>query len=222
MTTSTSLFDLHAALDQLALLGVIVALAALRPRMDDLRILGFFRGRCCWLLAHFGLLKPANALVPSPAGATSGTTKALIGDLVFAGPMATPTHSEYFLHSHSRSSAFGGKTSQRLVGSLLLIVVSVLSASRTAIIAIACVMLYYLACRALLGLRRRAVMGLVLLVTGSLVSVLPWAVKDPQAFSMRGTVWQGGLSAWQTHGSLIFGLGPYWDPNAPQTSCTRR
>ena len=78
-------------------------------------------------------------------------------------------------------------------------------------------MLYYLACRALLDLRRRTMAGLVLLVTGSLACIIPWLVKDPQAFSMRGTVWQGSLSAWQTHGSLIFGLGPYWDPNAPRT-----
>jgi hypothetical protein len=209
--------DMHAALDQLALLGVIVALAALRPRMDDLRVLGFFGVVVAGYSIVFGLLKPANAVMPTPASATSGTTKALIGDLVLAGPMSHANSLGIFLALTFPFIGLWRKTSQRLAGSLLLIVVSVLSASRTALIAIACVMLYYLACRALLDLRRRAIAGLVLLVTGSLVGVIPWVVKDPQAFSMRGTVWQGSLSAWQTHGSLIFGLGPYWDPNATRS-----
>ena len=217
VTTSTSLFDLHAALDQLALLGVIVALAGLRPRIDDLRVLGFFGVVVAGYSIVFGLLKPANALVPAPAGATSGTTKAIIGDLVLAGPMSHANSLGIFLALTFPFIGLWRKTSQRLAGSLLLIVVSVLSASRTALIAIALVVLYYLACRALLDLRRRAMASFVLLVTGSLVCIIPWVVKDPQAFSMRGTVWQGSLSAWQTHGSLIFGLGPYWDPNAPRT-----
>ena len=75
VTTSTSLFDLHAALDQLALLGVIVALASLRPRMDDLRVLGFLGVLVAGYSIVFGLLKPANAVVPAAVGATSGTTK---------------------------------------------------------------------------------------------------------------------------------------------------
>ena len=217
VTTSTSLFELHAALDQLALLGVIVALAALRPRMEDLRVLGFLGVAVATYSIVFGLLKPANAVVPAPAGTTSGTTKAIIGDLVLAGPMSHANSLGIFLALTFPFIGLWRSRSQRLVGSLLLIVVSVLSASRTALIAIACVLLYYLACRALVGLRRRAMAGLVLLVTGSLVGVIPWVVEDPQAFSMRGTVWQGSLSAWETHGSLIFGLGPYWDPSAPRT-----
>jgi hypothetical protein len=217
VTTSTSLFELHAALDQLALLGVIVAVAALRPRIDDLRVLGFLGVAVACYSIVFSLLKPDNALVPIPAGPTSGTTKAIISDLVVAGPMSHANSLGIFLALTFPFIGLWRRTSQRLVGSLLLIVVSVLSASRTAVIAMGCVMLYYLVCRALLGLRRRAMAGLVLLVTGSLVGVIPWVVKDPRAFSMRGTVWQGSLSAWETYGSLIFGLGPYWDPNAPRT-----
>jgi hypothetical protein len=217
VTTSTSLFDMHAALDQLALLGVIVALAALRPRMDDLRVLGFFGVVVASYSIVFGLLMPANAVMPTPAGATSGTTKALIGDLVLTGPMSHANSLGIFLALTFPFIGLWRKTSQRLAASLLLIVVSVLSASRTALIAIACLLLYYLACRVLLDLRRRNMGGLVLLLTGSLVAVIPWVVKNPQAFSMRGTVWLGSLSAWKAHGSLIFGLGPYWDPDAPRT-----
>jgi hypothetical protein len=213
-TTSTSLFELHAALDHLALVGVIVALAALRPRMDDLRVLGFFGVAVACYSIVFSLLKPDNAVVPLPAG---GTTKAIIGDLVLAGPMSHANSLGIFLALTFPFVGLLRRTYQRFLGSLLLLVVSVLSASRTALIAIACVMLYYLACRALLGFRRRAMAALVLLVTGILVCVIPWLVTDRQAFSMRGTVWQGSLGAWEAHGSLIFGLGPYWDPNAPKT-----
>jgi hypothetical protein len=198
---------------------VVVALSSLGPALREFRVvaLGVFV-LATWSLL-FASLMPTNARFLI-AGSGVDTSKAFVGDYVLAGPM---THSNTlgtaivlglpFLSLVQRDKV------RRVMWATCLVAV-LLSASRTALLAL----LGWLVLRALglavVEFRGRSFRRVALLLVASVIVCLPLLLQDREALSTRVSVWRDSLQVWRDAGQYMFGLGPYWELGASAAGST--
>lgn len=183
---------------------VTLALISLKPRIDDLKIIGLVGVGIALLALAYAALLPANAFMPD------GWNEKLIRSLpALAGP---------FYHSNTLGLLLAlclpftlllGHQWVRLSSIALLAITILLSQSRTALLAAGVSILVLAICRVQPRISRQAA-SLSLLLTGVVIFVIPLATADADDFSDRGRVWQWALRQLNTLGQYTWGVRPQW------------
>jgi O-antigen ligase len=101
-----------------------------------------------------------------------------------------------------------------LCGAVLFMTI-VASASRTAVIAAAMVLLWWAACRVRSVVSVRFTGTVLVGMAASAVLIVPFLPWDPRAFTERAAVWTASLAEWQH--SPVVGLGVNWFLRDAQT-----
>lgn len=196
----------------LALLQVIlvaVTISSLRPTRAELRIVGLGAAAIAVYSLIFAMAMPLNAQFLIGGSGAEGT-KAFVGEYVLAGPV---THSNTLGIAIALGMPFLGLVEGKWVRRALWLVCAVtvlLSASRTAMIALAGWAAFRLLEVLVRDFRVRAFRGAVLLVAVGLAAFLPISLSDRSGLSTRVGLWQDSLAAWQESGEFLLGIGAQW------------
>ncbi|MFG1930094.1 O-antigen ligase family protein [Mycobacterium sp. NPDC048908] len=158
------------------------------------------------LIAIYSLIGAVTA--PEHINYRTDSEKAFIGNLQLAGP---------FVHSNALALycvlalalvPLIVSIRWRICNGLILILAIVASASRTALLAVAILALWWIFCRFRSRLPLRLVGSAMVAVCAAIALTLPLLSWSPSAFSGRGYAWTATLQAWQV--SRLVGLGPDW------------
>ncbi|MBX7131363.1 MAG: hypothetical protein K1X67_01665 [Fimbriimonadaceae bacterium] len=195
---------------QVSLLAVVLAVCALRPSLNDLGVIGVAG---CVVAAYSAILyvvRPYNALYFISGSASLAPEKAIVRDIVIAGPMSHSNTLGSFLALTFPFIGLWHSRRLRLLGYCVILAVIPLTASRTALIAVGVLTAFVVLRAVALPFRARTAGAIILTGVGTLLVYLPLAITDPTAFSTRVSTWQDALNAWRSSGSLLLGVGPYW------------
>lgn len=207
--TTTTTFEAQ-GFTALALVALVVLTTAmLQPCVRDFRVFGIGAAILSTGSLLLATARPANAQFLINEFGGEGT-KAFIGDYVLAGPM---THSNTLGIFVALGLPFVGlvdSTRWRRICWVLCLTVVVMSASRTAILAIVAWLLFRLVERMIREFRGRFFRLVFLLLALGTAASLPLIFTDPDALSTRVRIWQVGLTAWESSGAYLTGLGPDW------------
>lgn len=134
--------------------------------------------------------------------------KAIIGGWELAGPFG---HGNvlgmYCAVAFSLVPLIPG-TRWRLFCGAVLMATALASASRTAVIAVAMVLVWWAACRVRSVVSVRFAGTVFVSAAASAMLILPFLPWDPHAFTERAAVWAASLAVWQQ--SPLVGLGVNW------------
>ncbi len=195
---------------QVSLIAVLLAVCAIRPSLNDLGVIGVAGCAVAAYSAILYVVRPYNALYYISGSVTLAPEKAIVRDIVIAGPMSHSNTLGSFLALTFPFIALWHSRRLRLLGYCVILAVIPLTASRTALIAVG-VLTAFMLLRAVAPLFRTRIAGAIILTSvGALLVSLPLVITDPTAFSTRVSTWQDALTTWRSSGSLLLGVGPYW------------
>lgn len=195
------------ALDVLAAVLVAAALWMMRPRLEELDTLGIAgAGIAAWSILQ-GWTSPVHAFFGDHAGRLGGSTKALIGSDQLAGPFGHSNTLGMFCALSLVASGLIRSRSWRLACVVILTYALVWSSSRSALAGAGILLVLYWVRRVWRSWPR--FMSRAVAIAPYLLGLtLPFLTNDPLAFTSRGAIWLGSISAWKT--SWLVGLGPDW------------
>lgn len=193
-----------------SIVAVVLAVCALQPSLSDLRLIGLAAALVAVYSAAIYIIRPENALYPISGGGPYAPAKAIVGGIVLAGPMSHSNTLGSFLALAFPFIGLWSSRPRRLLGYGAVLSVIVLSASRTALIAVGVIVTFALLRRLAAPFRTRLAAVIALSIGGASLVALPLLVTDPLAFSTRAGAWQAALNVWRNDNSLLFGVGAYW------------
>ncbi len=209
--TAGSHVSLNALAAQVSLVAVVLAVCALRPSVSDLGVIGLAGVLVAAYSAAFYAILPDNALFLISGADSIAVDKAVVANVVLAGPMSHSNALGSFLALTLPFIGLWRSRPRRLLGYGVVVAVLLLTASRTAIIAVGVIVAFALLRSLAAPFRARTATAVALIGAGASIVALPLLVTDSAAFSTRAAVWQGALTAWGGDGSPLFGIGAYWD-----------
>lgn len=185
----------------------LVAVARLKPGVDQLRILGVLGATTAAYCLASGHLRPQYAYFGDNEGRLRGSVKAIVGSDQLAGVFGhSNTLGIYCALSLPFCFLLSGR-SMRILASTLVVGGVLESASRSSLLAVVIV----LAAATVMRHSGRAAVWtatLGLLLTVSVMVCLPFLEDDPDAFTRRGGIWITSLEQWR--GNPLLGLGSTW------------
>ncbi len=187
------------------LLTVVLAILAVAPTLEDLRVIGTIAVSVALLALAFAVVFPANAFMP--AGWNS--EKALAGIPSLAGPFSHSNTLGIYLVLSAPFVLLFERGWLKWSALVLLVVVIFLSGSRTAWLGLGLSLLVVVACwqwkRLSKPIAASSMVGIA-----ALVVLVPLATRDPEAFTMRGTIWIWALEQFDSYGEYLWGVNPEW------------
>lgn len=206
----TGLFEWRESTDLLTLLGVVLGICALRPRLEYLRILAVLGSLVATYSVALAVAAPDHAYMIVNGSSRGFAEKAIVGGQVLAGPMSHSNSLGIFVALSAPWALLVRNPFRRCVMLTLLVGTIIATGSRTSLLAVAIALAFVSLLRSR-GDRVRIAGGVcaMVLALGACVA-LPLLVSDPAAFTARGEVWQRSMDAWRSAGSPVFGLGQYW------------
>jgi hypothetical protein len=190
------------------LAAVCLALLALRPTTEDLKVVGGVGLVIALIALFFALFFPETAFMPA------GWNQKLFPSLPsLAGPLNHSNSLGVLLALSAPFTLLFRRTWLKWTSLLLIAGVIVLSASRTALLALGAAIAVFLICALWRGISRLTA-GLSLVIAGALVVTVPLTTQDADAYSGRGVVWAWALGQFHTAGQYIWGASSAW-PSIP-------
>ncbi|MGO4660913.1 O-antigen ligase family protein [Terrabacter sp. 2TAF16] len=205
---------------EFALLAFALSSLVLRP--SDFRIVAIGGFVVALGSILFGLVAAGQARFIIGGSGVDESKAFFGGDFVLAGPF---THSNtlgvFVALSLPFVRLFNGIVIRAILWSGCIAAV-ILSASRTAVLALIAWILFWMFGRLLRNLEGSISRGLLLVFALGLIAALPLVSgDDPDGFSGRSAVWRDSLAAYWDSGLLV-GVGPYWDMPASALSSASR
>lgn len=193
-----------------------LALISLRPTIEDLKVVGGVGVAIAVTALLFALLLPENAYMPE------GWNEKLFPSLpVLAGPFNHSNNLGLLLAFCAPFTLLMTRKWWKWTAFLLIAGVIVLSASRTAMLAVGVSLAVFLVCQLWPG-ASRLIASLSLMIAGALVVVVPLATEDPHEYSDRGMIWTWTFDQYHSSGDYIWGASSAWPDRlneyAPATS----
>ena len=191
----------------LAYLAVVcLALIALRPTTEDLKVVGGVGVVIALIAIFFALFFPETAYMPK------GWNQKLFPSLpALAGPLNHSNTLGLLLALCAPFTLLIRREWRKWTSLLLIAGVIVLSQSRTALLALGASLAVFLICKLWPGMSRLTA-GLSLVVAGMLVVTVPLTTEDSHAYSNRGMVWAWVLGQFHSAGQYMWGVNSTW-PN---------
>lgn len=188
---------------------VIVALWMLRPRIRDLAVLGYVTGGVALVSVVSGFLLPTHAIWRSSlSNDFIDTDKAILPLGVLVGIFPNGNQLGVYLVISLPFVLLIPHRRRRWAILAVTLFALLWSASRGSFLAVGLTAVTaLLVARSPVGLRKAVGASCCIAVAG-LAAVLPWITEDPAAFTNRGGIWAGSITAWQT--SPLVGLGTAW------------
>jgi hypothetical protein len=205
----------RSVIDMVLFLGVVLALCSITPDPDVMKAFGFIGAIVAGYSLGFGLLAPGKAMLPM--GSSAIDNKAVIGHSLLSGPMSHSNSLGILLALALPFIGLWHSPFKRLLAYIIIFTALLWTGSRTSLLAVSCVFLLMIAWR-ILRVRSAVLGGCTIAGLAALIVILPFAVNNPLSLSGRGAVWRGSLDALVNHGSLLFGLGPYWGGLRPSSN----
>ncbi|MFC6713183.1 O-antigen ligase family protein [Branchiibius cervicis] len=187
----------------------IIALWVLRPRIQDLAILGYLVGVVCMVSVILGFVLPDHAILRS-----SYTNNAIVSDKeilpwgLLVGIFTDSNNFGQFIATGLPSVLLIRRRRTRwfvLAVSLFALVWTASRGSMEAVVVSAALTAVVARCHQ----KRKAAVAttgcILLFVFGA---ILPFLVHEPTAFTNRGVIWMQSIDAWQS--APLFGLGANW------------
>lgn len=194
-------------LTDLAYPACALALWVARPRLEQLRVLGYLHGVTVVLSLGMGALVPERGVYQAVTGGALAPDKQILPIGILIGPFTNGNNCAQVLLLGLPTLAFLPRPALRrlLVG--LTALALVWTSSRSSIGGMVVGGLVLLALRRTAGLRGPVSAAVLLAGLGGVVA-LPLLTSDPEAFTNRGLIWQESLRAWSS--SPWFGNGSDW------------
>lgn len=149
-----------------------------------------------------------GVLIPGNAMYNPNSEKAIIPGWELAGPFGhANVLGMYCALAFALTPLVTDRRWRLLVGSILFVTI-VASASRTALIATAFVLLWWLICWFKSSVSIRLVGTVLVGITATAMFVFPFIHWDPRAFTDRAHVWAESIRVWQQ--SPVVGMGVNW------------
>lgn len=213
-TKGGSGLDWRDYLDLATLIGLVVSVSAIQPRLRDLRVFGVLGVAVALYSIAFALVRPANAFMVDTWGSSGLPGKAIIGGRLLAGPTSHSNTLGILLALCTPWVLLFDRRRLRLGALGVMICTLAATASRTSLIAVGVALVLVLAWHLPTPAGRRAKAYLWLAASSLICATVPLLDVAEDAFSGRGGIWRRSLEAWQSQGSPLTGLGPYWSPDA--------
>jgi O-antigen ligase len=188
---------------------VIIGIWALRPRVADLRILGYLVAATASLSLFMGFVVPSAGILRSAdTAAVVQEDKQILGQGILLGPFNQGNQLGSYLVVGI--AAVGCIASRRWRWLMVAACAYALlwSSSRSSLATLAAVAIAVILLDAV-GRRARPALGVGLVAAVAVAAcVTPLLTRDPEAFTNRGFIWTQVLKAWGSN--PVFGLGTDW------------
>jgi len=190
---------------------VVVGLWVLRPRLEQLRVLGLLVVATAGLAVAMGLVLPGVGIYRTGAGDPVDAGESLVPLGILAGPYTSGNNLGQVLVLGAPAVLLLRGRAARVAGGALVAAALVWTSSRSSLAALVA----GVAAAAVLagGGRGRAVLAALGVAGATAVSaLLPLTVVgDPEAFTNRGLIWAGTVEAWRQHPVVGQGTAYYTD-----------
>jgi hypothetical protein len=186
------------------LLVVCLAIIALQPTIEDLKVIGGIGVALALIAVLFALFLPQYAYMPD-----GWNQKFLPGMPALAGPLNHSNSLGVFLALSAPFIHFFARNWIRWASLVLVVGVVVMSASRTALLALGAALVVFLLCK-LWPEMSRLTAGLSFAVAGACVVTVPLMTQDADAYSGRGVVWAWALGQFHKVRQFVWGVSAAW------------
>jgi O-Antigen ligase len=188
--------------------AIAIAVWALRPRLQKLVLLGYLSAVLVAISLLMGIFLPAKGVFHAVSGDLVTPDKTILPWGILVGPLTSENNLGQVLVLGLPLIALAPRRSVRVIVVLLTAFTVVWTASRSSIAALAVGGIVALALQLRSPRGRQVVAAALLLITGTLMIVIPLITTGGHDFSNRGRIWIASLRAWSDH--RIFGLGTQW------------
>lgn len=195
--------------------AVVLAAWALRPRLDQLALLGWLTGVTALIGVLLGVLLPDKGLFTSAAGGFIAPEKEILPWGILIGPFSDGNNYGQFLALGLPAVALVRNRLSRALLALLVVFAVVWTSSRSSLAAIAVGAFVLLVLGARHPVTRRTLARVAVAATAGVLIALPLTTRSDTAFTNRGYIWRISLQAWQQapwlgHGSTWYSqIGQY-------------
>ncbi len=188
---------------------VVLAVWAIRPRLDRLAILGHLTGLAAVLSIALGALNPEKGVFAAIDGNAIAPEKQILPWGILVGPFTQGNNLGQFLALGLPAIAFIPRRLTRAAVAAVTIFAMVWTSSRSSLLALVVGTVVAVSLAVTPRRAGQAVSVSILLVLSSLIAILPLTATDNGAFTNRGYVWRASLDRWWSEDPL-FGLGSRW------------
>lgn len=197
---------------------VVLAVWALRPRIEDLSVLGYLTGIMALLGMVLGVLLPSAGIYHQNPVSILLEEKQIVPGGILVGVLTSGNNLGQFLIMGFPSIALIKSRVWRSVLGAACVYAIVWAACRSAMGGLVAVIVVALLLRAVPPAARGFVGAAAVASSLAAVVALPVLTENPLAFTNRGFIWQHSLAAW--HQDPLFGLGSNWYSLIGSTSQT--
>jgi O-antigen ligase len=187
---------------------IVVVIWILRPRLEQLAILGYLIGLTALISVLMGTLDPAKGILSSATGSIITPDKQLLPWGILIGPLTDGNPLGQFLALGLPSAIYIRHRGRRWAILLLTGFAVLWTSNRSSLAALG----VGLAVAAVLKLAprgtRRLTTAAIVALAAAVVAYLPLTTTSNDAFTNRGYIWSASLSRWADH--PITGLGSQW------------
>lgn len=187
---------------------LILAVWALRPRLESLALLGWLIGVTSLICLVMAVVLPAKGLFTSVSGDLIAPEKQILPWGILIGIFSGGNVLGSFLALGLPAVALVRSVGHRLWILAATAFAVVWTASRSSLAAIGVMLAVFLLIAVLRASGRGVASALVLLATAATVVVLPLTAHTNEAYTNRGYIWRTSLRDWSEHSWL--GLGSRW------------
>lgn len=187
---------------------VIVAVWALRPRIERLSLLAWLVGATAALSIVMGALTPSRGIFTALTGDTITPTKQILPWGVLIGPFSDPNNLAQFLVLGLPAVALVPGWLRRALITCVTVTALVWTSSRSSLGAVAAGAVVSLVLAPLQPVTRRTISrGLLMLSAGAMIAI-PLLTNSDTAYTNRGYIWRKGLRTFADDPGL--GHGSAW------------
>jgi O-antigen ligase len=187
---------------------LVLAVWTLRPRLEQLRVIGWLTGLFAVLNLALALVLPSKGLFTSSVGELIAPDKQILPWGILVGIFTNGNLLGVFLVLALPAVALIRQPMHRVWIVALVAFCLVWTSSRSSLAALAAVLAVFLLLAVLRATGRGAASAAVLLVAAALVVALPLATRTNDAFTNRGYIWRTSLGNWALQPWV--GLGSKW------------
>jgi O-antigen ligase len=187
---------------------IVVVIWILRPKLQQLAILGYLIGLTALISVLMGALDPAKGILSSTEGSIITPDKQLLPWGILIGPLTDGNPLGQFLALGLPAAVYirhrGWRWSIFLITSFAVLWTSNRSSLAALIVGLTVAALLKLAPR---GTRRLST-AVIITSFAAVVAYLPLTTTQNDAFTNRGYIWTASLRHWESH--PLIGLGSQW------------
>jgi O-antigen ligase len=188
--------------------AVILAVWALRPRLDRLALLGWLTGLTALIGVLLGVFLPSKGIFTSVEGSLIAPEKQILPWGVLVGPFSDGNNYGQFLTLGLPAVALIRNRNSRVLLAVLITFTVLWTSSRSSLTAIVVGGLVFAVLGVSNPVTRRTLARVMVVVTAVVMVALPLVTTRDDAFTNRGYIWRISLDIWQR--DPWFGYGSSW------------